>query len=182
LQAAIDAGLVDRYLLPSVTWEHIDFNLDLYSQLSALPIGTAGGVLTNTLGITVDIPESAFNQEVTLLLQNTYLPLQPLPGSVPMLSFSLEALDAAGQPITTLAEPLTLTIIYADEQIAAAGLDEADLNLAYWNGFAWEFLLPCAGCSHDLDANRVTVVLDHLSEFSLAAIQEKLFLPLIQRQ
>jgi ABC-type transport system substrate-binding protein len=182
LQSAISAGLVDRYLLPSVTWEHVDFNLELYSQLSALPIGTAGGVLTNTLGITVDIPESAFNQEVTLLLQNTYLPLQPLPGSVPMLSFSLEALDAAGQPVTTLAEPLTLTIIYADEQIAAAGLDEADLNLAYWNGFAWEFLLPCAGCSHDLEANQVIVVLDHLSEFSLAAVQEKLFLPLIQHQ
>lgn len=179
LQAAIDSALVDLYNLPSTTWEHIDFNLDLYSQLSALSIGASGGVLTNTLGVTVDVPAGAFDQDITLLLQNTHLPAQPLPGSVPLLSFSLEALDAAGQPVTTLANPITLTITYTDEQIVAAGLDEADLNLAYWNGSAWEFLLPCAGCSHDLDANLITVALSHLSDFSLAAVQQKLFLPLV---
>jgi len=181
LQSAIDAGLVDLYMLPSATWEHIDFNLDQYSQLSALPVSTGGEVLTTTLGITINVPAGTFNQDVTLLAQHTYLPVQPLPGSVPLLSFSLEALDEAGQPVTELAEPLTLTIAYTDEQISAAGVEEADLNLAYWNGQAWEFLLPCAGCSHDQDANQIIVVLEHLSDFSLAAVQQKLFLPLISR-
>jgi ABC-type transport system substrate-binding protein len=180
LRQAINAGLVEAYNLPSSVWEHVDFNLDQFSQLTALPMNAAGGVLTNTLGMTVQAPAGAFTQTVTLVLNNTYLPAQPLPGSLPQLSFSLQALDAAGQPVASLAVPLTVTIDYTDQQLAAAGVPEADLNLAFWDGNAWQPLLPCAGCSHDLAANRLTAVLTHLSEFSLSATQ-RVYLPLLQR-
>jgi len=180
LQGAIDAGLVNLYNLPSGTWEHLDFNLDQYSQLTALPVSAAGGVLTNTLGMTVQAPVGAFTQPATLLLNNTFLPIQPLPGSLPLLSFSLQALDAAGQPITSLPTPLIVTIDYTDEQLAAAGVPETGLNLAFWDGNSWQPLLPCAGCSHDLAANRLTAVLTHLSDFSLSATQ-RLYLPMTPR-
>ena len=59
-------------------------------------------------------------------------------------------------------------------------MQEADLNLAYWDGNAWQPLLPCVGCSHDLDSDNITVVLTHLSDFSLAATK-RMYLPVIQR-
>jgi hypothetical protein len=81
-------------------------------------------------------------------------------------SFLLEAHDSAGQPITQFAQPYTLVISYTDEQLAALGIDETDLNLAFWNGSAWVNVLPCAGCGVDTINNRLTAVLDHFTEFA----------------
>jgi hypothetical protein len=83
-------------------------------------------------------------------------------------SFTLEATDAAGQPVTTFAGRYTITLNYSDADWQAAGIPaEENLNLYYWNGSAWVGILPCAGCSLDTVNNRITVVLDHLTEFAL---------------
>ena len=37
----------------------------------------------------------------------------------------------------------------------------------YWDGAVWVSVLPCAGCSVDKTHNRVTVQLDHFTEFAL---------------
>ena len=47
------------------------------------------------------------------------------------------------------------------------GINEADLNLAFWNGSAWVNVLPCVGCGVDTVNNRLTAVLDHFTEFAL---------------
>jgi len=83
-------------------------------------------------------------------------------------SFTLVATDAAGQPITTFSSRYTITLNYLDSDWQAAGIPaEENLNLYYWNGSAWVGLLPCAGCALDTVNNRITVVLDHLTEFAL---------------
>ncbi len=83
-------------------------------------------------------------------------------------SFTLVATDAAGQPITTFAGHYTLTLNYLDSDWQSAGIPaEENLNLYYWNGTAWVAVLPCAGCSLDTVNNRLTAVLDHLTEFAL---------------
>lgn len=83
-------------------------------------------------------------------------------------SFTLEATDEAGQPITTFSGTFTIMLNYADSDWQAAGITtEESLNLHYYNGSAWAPMLPCAGCSLDTTNNRLTAVLDHLTEFAL---------------
>ena len=83
-------------------------------------------------------------------------------------SFTLVASDAAGQPITSFSSRYTVTLNYQDIDWQAAGIPaEENLNLYYWNGTAWVAILPCAGCALDTVNNRITAVLDHLTEFAL---------------
>ncbi|MCX6030419.1 MAG: S8 family serine peptidase [Chloroflexi bacterium] len=83
-------------------------------------------------------------------------------------SFTLEATDANGQPITTFAGRYTITLNYQDGDWQAAGIPaEENLNLHFWNGTAWVAILPCAGCSLDTVNNQIIAVLDHLTEFTL---------------
>jgi hypothetical protein len=61
-------------------------------------------------------------------------------------------------------------VTYADADWQSAGVAvETELNLYYWDGQQWRAILPCAGCSQDVVNNRITVVLDHLTEFALLA-------------
>jgi hypothetical protein len=83
-------------------------------------------------------------------------------------SFTLEATGAAGQPVTTFNGHYTITLNYLDSDWQAAGIPaEENLNLSYWDGLAWVGILPCAGCALDTTNNRITVVLNHLTEFAL---------------
>ena len=80
-----------------------------------------------------------------------------------------------------------MVISYTDEQLAALGVDEADLNLAFWDGSAWVNVLPCAGCGVDTVNNRLTAVLDHFTEFALAGSvaavdgKSRVYLPVVLR-
>jgi hypothetical protein len=99
-------------------------------------------------------------------------------------SFTLIATDAAGQPVTTFAGRYTITLNYQDADWQVAGIPtEANLNLYYWNGTTWVALLPCAGCSLDTVNNRITVVLDHLTEFALLGKPwlNWIYLPLVRK-
>ncbi|MCX6029266.1 MAG: right-handed parallel beta-helix repeat-containing protein, partial [Chloroflexi bacterium] len=83
-------------------------------------------------------------------------------------SFTLEATDANGRPITTFAGRYTITLNYQESDWQNAGIPvEENLNLYYWNGTTWVAVLPCAGCTLDTVNNRITAVLDHLTEFAL---------------
>jgi hypothetical protein len=59
--------------------------------------------------------------------------------------------------------------------------DEKSLNLAAWNGQAWQPLLPCQGCIHDLEANRITVPIRRISRFALFGKTESMLLPLVRK-
>src|SRR4029079_9066094 len=105
------------------------------------------------------------------------------------LSFTLEARDGNGNLISHFDKPYTLVLSYTDEQLAALGIAEADLNLAFWNGGAWVNVLPCAGCGVDTVKNRLTAVLDHFTEFALLGGElpasgdgkSRVYLPMVRR-
>ena len=94
-------------------------------------------------------------------------------------AFQLAETDGAGQPVTQFNQPLTLVVTYTDTELAALGLNEESLDLVYWDGAAWVTLLPCAGCSIDRGNNRITVVINHFSEFAVTA-SARLYLPVVQ--
>jgi hypothetical protein len=102
-------------------------------------------------------------------------------------SFTLEARDGNGNLVTHFNKPYTLVISYTDEQLAALGVAEADLNLAFWDGSAWVNVLPCGGCGVDTVNNRLTAVLDHFTEFALVGSvatgdgKSRVYLPVVLR-
>ncbi|MDO8671377.1 MAG: hypothetical protein Q7O66_08090 [Dehalococcoidia bacterium] len=98
-------------------------------------------------------------------------------------SFSLVSTDLFGNPITHFSTTFTITLEYEDSDWQGTGVtDESKLNLYFWNGSSWAGVLPCAGCSLDIDSNRLVAVLDHLTQFALLApAQYRVFLPLTLR-
>jgi hypothetical protein len=83
-------------------------------------------------------------------------------------SFTLEATDSAGMPVTNFSRQFTITLNYSDADWQAAGIpDENSLDLFYWDGATWTATLPCTGCVLDTVNNRLIAVLNHLTEFAL---------------
>jgi ELWxxDGT repeat protein len=149
----------------------------------------AGGSATFA-NVDLSFPPSAVTTPITITYSGLLTPTQSLGGAHSAgLSFMLEARDSAGRPITQFAQPYTLTISYTDEQLAALSIDEADLNLAFWDGSAWVNVLPCDGCGVDTVNNRLTAMLDHFTEFALFSGElpavgdgkSRVYLPLTQR-
>ena len=160
------------------------------SNVQTFTIGFATGTIDPSSGGSViasdnngssriDFPANAVTGLTTVTYTYMSAPSHALPGgSVALRSFTLEARDNAGQLVTQFLRSYTITLTYTDVQVAALGVSEANLNVAYWNGTAWITMLPCSGCSLDTVNNRVTIVSDHFTEFALAG-RSKLFLPLI---
>jgi hypothetical protein len=160
------------------------------SNVQTFTIGFATGTIDPSSGGSViasdnngssriDFPANAVTGLTTVTYTYMSAPSHALPGgSVALRSFTLEARDNAGQLVTQFLRSYTITLTYTDVQVAALGVSEANLNVAYWNGTAWITMLPCSGCSLDTVNNRVTIVSDHFTEFALAG-RSQLFLPLI---
>jgi hypothetical protein len=182
LQALFDAegqGQAALSILPSLTWEHADFNLTIPYPTSVSTLPPSGGVITTSVGVQVQIPAGALTTTTLVTFTSQPAPSQPL--NTPVLqSFSIVATTVGGAPITQFQPPLTLTIDYNEAELAALGLTESTLNVAYWNGAAWVYLLPCAGCGVDRVNNRITVILSHLTEFAVTS-QARVYLPLVRR-
>jgi hypothetical protein len=146
----------------------------------------SGGTLTPDPGdISIQFPHGAVTDTTTLSYTLQPRPSQSLANfRFAGRAFTLEAFDAHGQPVTTFNQPFTLTIVYDGFDLFAAGIDNpSKLNLAFWNGSEWEWILPCAGCSVDTENHTVIAVVDHLTEFALFAPRERLvFLPVVLEQ
>jgi hypothetical protein len=89
-------------------------------------------------------------------------------------------------PVTEFLGDFTLTVGYGALGLQTADAEaEEELNLYWWDGEAWRWLLPCDGCSHDPEGQRFVVVLDHLTEFAVLAGEppnrRHLYLPLIMK-
>jgi hypothetical protein len=142
-----------------------------------------GGTLTPDPGTTsIQFPAGAVGSTTTLSYTLQAEPNQRLANwrfgnrSLTLKAFSGET------PVTSFSKPFTLTIDYDLADLLAAGIgDPALLNLVFWNGSEWVSVLPCAGCTNDTARRRVTVVLDHLTEFALAAPVKIVYVPLIRR-
>ncbi|MBI4789211.1 MAG: hypothetical protein HY782_19435, partial [Chloroflexi bacterium] len=148
-------------------------------------IGPNGGTVTSPDGkFQMTFPPGAVNGNVTVTYTELAAPTQPLPtGRIGARYFTIEARDGAGNLVTNFNQPYTMILTYTDAELAAAGILEANLNVAFWNGSAWVDMLPCAGCGVDTIANRVTIIANHLTPFALVGggIIHRLFLPMTAR-
>jgi uncharacterized repeat protein (TIGR01451 family) len=142
----------------------------------------SGGVLDGG-GIIVAFPPGAVSSSVSI----TYTALTTPTANARTMrivgrSFILEASDPDGRPVSQFAQPYTLTFNYSDEELAASGLQESQLNLYFYDTarIRWTPIMPCAGCALDTEGNSITVVLDHFTEFAFGT-SFQVFLPGLMR-
>ena len=136
--------------------------------VTVAPSSPATITLPNDRG-QVSLPDGLVTTTTTFTYTELLTPTQTAGGfAFAGRSFTLEATDAAGQPVTSFSTRYTITLNYQDADWQAAGIPaEENLYLYYWNGAAWVAILPCAGCSLDTVNNKIVAVLDHLTEFAL---------------
>jgi hypothetical protein len=138
--------------------------------VSTLITPESGGKLISYDGkVTATVPPGAVTSDVTL----TYTP-RSAPDNLPddlvyaNTSFTLDAVDAYGQPVPQFEKPFLLVVAYEDEDWQSTYIEnEEDLNLYWWDGEEWQPMLPCTDCEHDLHGNTFLVFLDHLSRSAI---------------
>jgi len=141
----------------------------------------SGGVISTGDGtISVSFPSGSLSAPVSVVVASAEQPLTV--AGFGGLAFSIKAIDGNGNEVTTFLEPLTIVVNYEDSDWQNAGIvDEAALKLFYWDGQTWILIPACAGCSHDTVANRITIVISHLSLFALREASTSIYLPMIVR-
>lgn len=144
-----------------------------------------GGTLNTTNNdIAIQFPGGAVNASTDISLTVPGRASRPIGNYRPTrFFFSLNA-SSGGSTVGQFNKPYTLTVAYKDADLSSAGItQESRLNLFVWDGAKWQALLPCAGCSVDTVNNRVTLVLNHFSDFALMATppSDEVYLPLIRR-
>ncbi len=147
-------------------------------------VQTSGGTFSTADGIVqLDVPTNAIAEPVTIHYSRLFTPTTTLSNNkVFALGFNLRALKADGTAVTQFAKPLTLTITYpSDTELASMGINEDQLTLMYWDGTQWQAAYPCSGCSLNTAQNKMTVIIDHFTEFALVNEKYRLFLPTIIR-
>jgi VCBS repeat-containing protein len=106
----------------------------------------------------------------------SYIVLQPIPvtenklaapdkGNIVGLTYKLEPEGA------TFAPPITLNLLYKDEQIPA-GVNEKDLVIGYWDTTKNQWVV-LAGCVVDAANNTITAPLRHFSTYAVLYIPPK---------
>lgn len=100
-------------------------------------------------------------------------------------AFALALADASsGQPIDTLAQPITLTIHYSD-QGRNATLDERSFQLMIEVAGAWQALPAATGAdpiTRDLANNAITVALTKPGRYAMFGITNQFYLPFIAQE
>ena len=100
-------------------------------------------------------------------------------------AFALGLADASnGQPIDTLAQPITLTIHYSD-QGRNATLDERSFQLMIEVAGAWQALPAATGAdpiTRDLANNAITVALTKPGRYAMFGIANQFYLPFIAQE
>jgi hypothetical protein len=129
-----------------------------------------GGVTSPDGGVSLAFPSGAVVSPVGVWYTDLAGPSHALgDGRRALRSFMLEARTQDDQPITQFEQLYTMVVGYTDAQLANENLSEASLDLLFWDGARWVSLLPCDGCGVDPANNRVTIKLNHFTEFALAA-------------
>jgi hypothetical protein len=137
--------------------------------------------------VTAVFPAGLVEGDTRIKLTTRTLPPHPIgPLEYAGAAFDLSAYGPNGVPVTEFLGDFTLTVGYGALGLQTADAEaEEELNLYWWDGEAWRWLLPCDGCSHDIEEQRFIVVLDHLTEFAVLAGEPPnrwhVYLPLIMK-
>lgn len=145
--------------------------LDLVEPQSLQIDPNNGGALTLEDGAELVLPADSLtvDPDVTSVTVNMSATLTPPESHAAPLSYSYEltATTNTGDPITTLASQVTLTM----PEPTVEGASSDDMFAGYHNGFTYE---TESGYIHDEDANVFTVSMDHFSSFSILSGQSVL--------
>lgn len=137
-----------------------------------------GGMHTEQVGdlnVAIAVPGDAITEPIQLIIQP--VGSAPDPGGMSVLgeSFTIDANTLSGAPVTHFAQPLTVVIHYSD-----AGLqewEESQLQVFYWDTSQSQWVpIPTIV---DVQANTLTIQLDHLTMFAVLQTQRNLYLPQI---
>jgi hypothetical protein len=132
------------------------------------------GELTSPDGrVQLDFPAGAVSESTVVAYTQRTTPSQSS-GSLAFAgtSFDIWATDTNGNPVINFSQTFNMTIAYADADWQNAGItDETTLNVYWWDGTAWNGLLPCTDCSHNTDSNEFVISLNHLTEFALLGVK-----------
>ena len=140
---------------------------------------------TGTVTTSDDVVSMASAPEMTETLSVTYTPQAAptrSPGDFELArgtSFRLEVRDSKGNVVTNPSHPVTMTIRY-DEDALPSYLDEEDLTLRRYDEDLEDWI-DVTVKSRDVERDRITVLLDHFSEFALLAPVNRIYLPLVLR-
>jgi ABC-type transport system substrate-binding protein len=169
------------HVVPSSSWEHIDFNFGLYDYTASKVISaTTGGKVTNPLGGIVTVPPGAFSSNTTVSINHRARPSQSLSKiGTPIQIFDVTLTGSSGQPISATLQPLEMTFVYSPAQVS--GLNEQTFNVVKLDGDTWELLLPCDGCSVDTAENKVTVRTSSFGELALVG-RSYIYTPLLVKE
>ncbi|MCX5992121.1 MAG: fibronectin type III domain-containing protein [Chloroflexi bacterium] len=106
-------------------------------------IPPAGGTVQTADGkITAEFPANAAAGELTVTIKDIEPPSDTSTSQgfkAGNTYFVIEITDASGNPVVTLSQPITITVKYSVEDVAAAGGDPNNLVLAYYDETAGEW-------------------------------------------
>jgi hypothetical protein len=146
-----------------------------------LPVG--GALHVDEGALDLSFPTAAVTETTRLDYTRVYhSPHSPTVGQGIIRSFTLNAFRPDAPHVTSFAKPFTLEVRYSDAELAAYGVDESRLTLAYWDSTRWVPLSSCESCTHDPVANCIRVMINHLTEFALIGQHTNtVYLPLLAR-
>ncbi|BCX04606.1 MAG: hypothetical protein KatS3mg053_2544 [Candidatus Roseilinea sp.] len=175
----------------SPTWEHIDFNLQHYTQEASLLVNAPTSAdFEDYFGnsVTINVPLGAVSQTTELRFEPMVSPTTSLPNNQQsVVSFRLTALIAnVPAPGFAFGAPITLTVSYSPTLVR--GLNEQSLALHYHDvaGNEWRDIYESCPVSLryrnlDVVAHRYVVTVCHLSELALLGRRFGAYLPAVVR-
>lgn len=192
LAQAVQNNQVKVYTKPSMTWEHIDINLDALPVTQEVTPSSPAQISiqdNQNKPLTVNVPQGAVTDPIQLELSLSPYPAQNAPSGLKFAGASL-TLTAyqGGLPISnfTFAKPVRLTIHYSDSDVYR--LDEDALQFDFWNGSSWQnAAATCTGGDYFFQVDKVNNILEvnicHLSDFALLSPLKlfPVYLPLTRR-
>lgn len=183
---AVSRQITDTLAVPFVDVSGVS-TIDV-TQTAAITVSTEEGALR------ISIPAGTFSETVAIEAGITSVPMEatesPSQTVGPALFFfELNARTATGMLVSNFTQLVTVTVGYNEGDVPA-GLAEEDLRIVYWDGATWAdptAYPPCIieGCTQsvDADANEITLVMDHFTEFAPVVVQQdtRIYLPIIRR-
>jgi hypothetical protein len=133
-----------------------------------------------------DVMSVAAGSKTTETLSLTYTPQVKTTAppkdfeAVKRVTFQLDVRDEEGSVVSKPANSLTLTVRY-DESALPAYLHEEGLKVRRYDGDLDDWV-ALTTIDPDLENDRLTVLLDHFSEFALMGPVERIYLPLVLRR
>lgn len=135
----------------------------------------------------ISIPSGALTETTPIAISRIENPLNIGNYKIVGNQFDISAYEEDGNPKNsfTFSSPVTITILYEDEDLISQGVDEDSLELKYWDRTVNSWKPANQSCIvpeppiYDTDNNMLHTKICHLSIFVLLAEKKSIFLPII---